>query len=51
MRAQGGEKESVEDFVRKATEYYGTILKTRSHKLSKIRISAGDYQQDAKLAT
>lgn len=50
MRAQGAADEEMKDYVKNATAHYGTVLKTRTMGLSKIKVTDKDKAEDAEAA-
>lgn len=50
MRAQGIKDEEMIDYVKNATAHYGTVFKTRSSGLAKVKVSDRDRAQDAEAA-
>lgn len=49
MRAQGCQDEEMIDYVKNATAHYGTVFKTKSMGLSKMKVTDMDKQADAEL--
>lgn len=50
MRADGLKEEEMIDYVKNATAQYGTVFKTRSCGLSKIKVSEKDKEADVAAA-
>jgi len=50
MRAQGVADDEMIDYVKSATAHYGTVLKTRTMGLSKIKVTDKDKADDAEAA-
>jgi len=50
MRQQGIKEEEMIDYVKNATAHYGTVFKTRSSGLAKVKVSDRDRAHDAEAA-